>query len=280
MSMTPNGGRGRPSSDRRASYPALGEVSLSALPPYRLPPRAVVITDTSDTEKTLEMPPRARARASAPSPDASLEILPEDILEEEPARCTTSSVAPTSVDITLPPMPLLRAMSADASLEIYSEVLVLPRRRLGGMVAAVMVCAGAILGAALVRLAWPADANATSTTSPRVQAPVAARDAIPTTLPAATPRPDPTPRAQAPVVVAPPRAQPTSNEVPLVDVSTLRSAPLGTIVTASRGALIIDGLYVPGRSAVVKCGKHTARVGWHGRTKTVDVPCSGEVSVP
>ena len=252
----------------------MSEVSIASLPPYRLPPRAARPAppaprslDTSDTDKTLEMPPRPRAVAE--SPDASLEIRAEDILEEEPARCATSSVAPTSMDVTLPPLPRLLPMSADASLELGSEVLTLPRRRLGGMVAAVMVCAGAILGAAVVRLAWPADANATSTSTARTPTPATAVLALPAPSPAAPLAP-----------LAPPRATPTANqEVPLVDVSSLRRAPLGTIVTTSRGALIVDGAYVPGRSVVVKCGKHKARVGWHGRTKTVEVPCSGEVSV-
>ena len=247
----------------------MSEVSIASLPPYRLPPRPALL-DTSDTDKTLELP---RSRAVATSPDASLEIRAEDILDEEPARCATSSVAPTSMDVTLPPLPRLLPMRADASLELASEMVALPRRRLGGMVAAVMVCAGAILGAAMVRLAWPADANATATATVRAPTPVAAAVvATATSAAAALPAPAPSPVA--------PRAKLAPNQdVPLVDVSSLPRAPLGTIVTTSRGALIVDGAYVAGRSVVVKCGKHTARVGWRGRTKTVEVPCSGEVSV-
>ena len=342
MSTAPNGGQRRPSSDRRSSYPAQREIELAVVPPYTLapppprrslpPPRLAapppalrrvpappVRPDTSDTDKTLEMPPK-RPRAWAKSADMLVEIRAEDIVEVQAAHvaCTsatpnatqeirvddvlevieaaplppvlaprhvqTPSFAPTSVDVTLPPM------KADWTLELMSEVRLLPRRRLGGMVAAVMVCAGAILGAALVRLAWPGDANATSATSTMATTAQITVTAATTVTPPATMIATASTNAPAPARTIPtvttgaaprPSAKPTpAKTIPLVDVSSLPRAPLGTIVAAGRGPLFVDNTYVNGRSMVVKCGSHKVRVGWTARTRTVEVPCSGEVRVP
>ena len=98
------------------------------------------------------------------------------------------------------------------------------------------------------------------------------------------------PRSGEPAVVAASPRAPSKNDArhvapppplapPTIDVKSLPTATLGTIVGPARRAISVDGARESGTTALVACGKHVVHVGRSSRPRTVDVPCGGQVVV-
>ena len=128
----------------------------------------------------------------------------------------------------------------------YDTALVLPRRKLGWYVVTA-------LGLALVVLLLAA-VQGTSRSSDSPARPAAAT---------------PAPKAAEPSSPVPAIASPT----PASTVGTLR---LDTTVEGQR--VFVDGVALRASAALVQCGPHEVSMG-AGRTRTIDVPCGGEVTV-
>ena len=129
----------------------------------------------------------------------------------------------------------------------YDTAMVLPRRRLGWVVvAAVGVSLGVLLVAAVQTPSRPDEAAGRAV--------------------AAAPGPKSVePSSPLPAPVAP---------SPASTVGTLR---LDTSVEAQR--VFIDGVALSASAALLRCGPHEVAMGSIGRTRTIDVPCGGEVTV-
>ncbi|HEX3343905.1 MAG TPA: hypothetical protein VHS09_04995 [Polyangiaceae bacterium] len=125
----------------------------------------------------------------------------------------------------------------------YDTAIVLPRRRLGWVVVATVCGAAGVLFLALVQGTAPS------------AAPVAA--ATPAARPAE--RPSTTPAVTTPT--------------PASTVGTLR---LDETVEGQR--VFVDGVALSAPAALLQCGPHEVAMG-SGRTRTIDVPCGGEVTV-
>ena len=126
----------------------------------------------------------------------------------------------------------------------YDTAIVLPRQRLGWIVVAVV---GAALGAlllAVVQSPAPATLRVSSVTSP-------AKPAEPT----------------IPVLAA-------TAPMPASTVGTLRLDP-----TVEGQRVFVDGVALSAPAALLRCGPHDVAMGSIGRTRTIDVPCGGEVTV-
>ncbi|HEY5243329.1 MAG TPA: hypothetical protein VIJ22_17735 [Polyangiaceae bacterium] len=126
----------------------------------------------------------------------------------------------------------------------YDTAIVLPRRRLGWLVVAAIGGALAVLLLAVVQ----------SPTPPTVQASAAA----PSVRPAGP---------SSPVVAA-------TTPTPASTVGTLR---LDETVEGQR--VFVDGVALSAPAALLHCGPHEVAMGSVGRTRTIDVPCGGEVTV-
>jgi hypothetical protein len=135
----------------------------------------------------------------------------------------------------------------------YDTAIVLPRRKLGPYVVGVVGAALALLALAVVLGA-------------RSEAPV------PVTAAAA-------PSNAVPAAVVPPTAvvpsQPTPAPVtPMATTGTLR------IDSSAEGQRVfVDGVALSATAALLRCGPHDVAVGSVGRTRSIDVPCGGEVTV-
>jgi len=133
----------------------------------------------------------------------------------------------------------------------YETAIVLPRRKLGGwVVAAVGICVAVLALAVIESVPRGEPARA-----------VAAN--------AAQPERTPAPAAQ-PAVPAP-AAQP-SDSVPTVGTLLIDSSVDGHRV-------FVDGVPLSAPAAMMKCGPHEVAIGSLGRTRTIEVPCGGEVTV-
>lgn len=80
------------------------------------------------------------------------------------------------------------------------------------------------------------------------------------------------PPAITPVEEAPP-------PVPVVAVSSLPRASVGTVIGAEGHRLWVDGHLADSFTAVVACGRHTVKVGSAGIDRDVDVPCGEGIAV-
>jgi hypothetical protein len=92
--------------------------------------------------------------------------------------------------------------------------------------------------------------------------------------PAVPPPPAPSaaiaPPAQAP---APPAAAaPAPADTPTTGTLRLQRP-------AAPGKVWLDGDKISAASASVACGKHQLKIGPHGKPRTVDIPCGGELKV-
>ena len=85
--------------------------------------------------------------------------------------------------------------------------------------------------------------------------------------------------ARAPSNIGARPLAPPPPTLPTIDVRSLPTAMLGTIVGPARRAISVDGTRESGSTALVTCGKHVVHVGRSGRPRTVDVPCGGRVAV-
>jgi hypothetical protein len=165
----------------------------------------------------------------------TVELRPEDVIDVfDPSRPRPESVAPVG----------------------YDTAIVLPRRRLGPYVVAVV---GAALGVLLLAVVQ----GARSQPAPPVTA----------VGPAAAPAAAPAPQPVSPTVVA--QAQPAAAPAaPAATTGTLR------IVASAEGQRVfVDGVELSATAALLRCGPHDIAVGSVGRTRSIDVPCGGEVTV-
>jgi hypothetical protein len=126
----------------------------------------------------------------------------------------------------------------------YDTAIVVPRQRLGWVVLAVVGIALAVLVLAVVQ----------GTSPPAVRASAA--------VPAAK-----TAEPSSPVLAA-------TTPAPASTVGTLRLDPS---VEAQR--VFVDGVALSASPALLRCGPHDVAMGSIGRTRTIDVPCGGEVTV-
>jgi hypothetical protein len=181
-------------------------------------------------------------------PMKTVELAPEDVLEifdpERPHR--PSSIAPVG----------------------YDTAIVLPRRRLGNIVLGVITASCLLIAAAALHgLSRPSDDRArlaAATPQPTVagttsEAPGVTATAVTTTV-AFSP---------SPALVAP--SAPPSNDA---TVGTLRVDP-----QAAGHRVWVDGVVLTAGAALVRCGEHQVKVGSSGRTRTIDVPCGGDITV-
>jgi hypothetical protein len=127
----------------------------------------------------------------------------------------------------------------------YDTAMVLPRRRLGWVVVGSV---GVAVGVLLVALVQSASAPA----APAVAAAPAARPAEPSSSPVAAP----------------------TTPAPASTVGTLRLDP-----TVEGQRVFVDGVALSATAALLRCGPHDVAMGSLGRTRTIDVPCGGEVTV-
>ena len=208
------------------------------------------------------------ALAKSRDANATQEIRANDILEVVDVARGPESVAPLAFDV-VPPEGWAahwgaRAPRDEGARGLSTAQIVLPKRRLGWVVVSAMIAAATILAAAAVRFAWRSGidgGDATATVAPTT----------PTQVP-------PMPRALPTTTTATDAAK-ASGAVPLVDIATLPVArTTGTIVAPPRSRLFVDGALVHGASSVVKCGKHSVKLG-AARARRVEVPCGGELSV-
>jgi hypothetical protein len=197
-------------------------------------------SDTLAAQRTIERPPTM-----------TVELAPEDVLEIfDPKRPRNpSSIAPVG----------------------YDTVVFLPRRRLGNVVLGVVTAACLVIAAAAVRgFSRPQDSKA----SPAAAAAGATATGEPSTTrdPSAPSRPrdDTGASASWSAPTGAQAAQPKSD----ARVGTLRVDP-----QAEGHRVWVDGIVLTAEAALVRCGEHQVRVGSAGRTRTIDVPCGGEITV-
>ena len=205
------------------------------------------------------------ALATARDANATQEIRANDILEVVEVARGPESVAPLAFDV-VPAEGWAAHWNAPRDEDargLSTAQIVLPKRRLGWLVASAMIAAATVLAAAAVRLAWRSGLDGGDAT-------VAVAPMTPTQV-ASTPRATPTTNATD--------AAKAKSTVPLVDISSLPvAATTGTIVAPPRSRLVVDGALVRGASSVVKCGKHSVKLG-AAKAQRVDVPCGSELSV-
>jgi len=130
----------------------------------------------------------------------------------------------------------------------YDTAFLLPRRRLGAYVVVALGIAGMVLVLAALR---------SLPTAPR-------NSKAPATDGLTSPRP-----------AEPPDTSPTSavTPAPASTVGTLRLES----VDAQR--VTVDGVALSASAALLRCGPHEVAMGFPPRTRTIDVPCGGEVTV-
>jgi hypothetical protein len=140
-----------------------------------------------------------------------------------------------------------RKPSSIAPVGIDSAIF-LPRHRLGRYVVAALAVSLAVLV-------------------------LAALESIPSSRPQLQPVAvaTPSPRAPDPLPVAPP--MPPTTPPPASTIGTLR---LDTSVEAQR--VFVDGVALQASAALLRCGPHEVAMG-SGHTRTIEVPCGGEVTV-
>jgi len=126
----------------------------------------------------------------------------------------------------------------------YDTAIVLPRQRFGWIVVAVVGLALGVLVLALVQ----------SPSAPAVRASAV----LPTARTAE-------PSSPVPAVTTP---------APASTVGTLRLDP-----TIEGQRVFVDGVVLSASAALLRCGPHDVAMGSIGRTRTIDVPCGGEVTV-
>jgi hypothetical protein len=130
----------------------------------------------------------------------------------------------------------------------YDTAILLPRTHLARYVVGALAVALVILIAAAVQ----------GLSSPP---PVAARAVAPL------------PVSVVPAVPPGPAALP-SVPAPAPTIGTLRLDD-----TAEGQRVLLDGVVLSATAAIVRCGPHEVAVGPTGRTRSIDVPCGGEVTV-
>jgi hypothetical protein len=210
--------------------------------------------------------------------ETTQELLAADVVEvmQQPPRgpdYSASSIAPVGID--LPPMRAPR-MSEDEQEEYNPtrELRAIPRRRLAPVVVgAVGVCAVILLAAGVVQMSRSGDtpvANAAQRTTVTIASKPTATSmstSISTSTTNSIPAPKPTPMAVAP-------APATTSATVGGDAPTT-----GTILLGHAGRVWLDGKRLTGTAALVRCGSHRIKLGAYAKSRPIDVPCGGEVTV-
>ncbi len=225
------------------------------LPPKNAPRAATLVgefraVDEQESIRTLEVP-------VVPVPYATEEILVDDILEE-------LVVAPTVASVLPPPVtPPRRTMGSSAPMTSRP-------RSIGPWIAG-GVAIGVLVSLSVAVLARVVD---TRTPYPRTHVDVvqaAGRSASTATPAAASPAKPP---------------QSASGDVPSVRVDTLPIVPStrGTLTFSTQAhghRVYVDGVVLGESDGLidVRCGKHAIKVGSHGDTVDVDVPCGSAILV-
>jgi hypothetical protein len=159
-----------------------------------------------------------------------------------PPDCTQELQSDDVIEVFDP----LRPRTSTVPVAYETIQWILPRRRLAPFVVGVVALACGLILAATAR----------SLGSSRARAPAAS--------PAA---------AAPPTEVASPAHAPATVD-PASSVGVLRVDP-----GADGQHLTVDGVPQAVPAAVVRCGPHEVAVGGAGRSRTIDVPCGGEVTV-
>jgi hypothetical protein len=182
-------------------------------------------------------------------------------LPRSPLADDSDALAAARTLLRLPDAPT-QELSADDVIEVvdpnrriaslapvgYDTAFILPRRKLGPYVVGVLAVALCVLVVAAFQ-GLPSRHD------------VGARAGSP--LPVATTR-----------VVDAPATGPAAAPAPAATVGTLR---LDASVEGQR--VFVDGVALSATAAIVRCGPHDVAVGSAGRTRSIDVPCGGEVTV-
>jgi hypothetical protein len=148
---------------------------------------------------------------------------------------------------------------ADATFQILLETPLLPKRRLGWVLATLLALAIGVLAAAVT--ATKGDGRGVAVAAP--QYPEAKSSRASTSPAKAGGRP----------------MNAGANGVPELAVDALPHAPVGTVTGSPEHRLYVDGTLMHGTSALVRCGMHTVQVGSMGKPQAVLVPCGSEVVV-
>jgi hypothetical protein len=179
------------------------------------------------------------------------------------------------VGIDLPPM--RAGQTPEDEQDEYNptaELPAIPRRRLAPVViGAVGACALILLaaGAAQLTRSDTDSANAAAQTTVTIAskpASTATSNAATARIPAPppAPAPAPSPAAKSPFAATTP-----------ADAADAPST--GTILFAHPGKVWLDGKRLTGTSALVRCGSHRIKLGLYAKSRAIDVPCGGEVTV-
>lgn len=229
-----------------------------------------------DVLEVLDAPPPMRARAGS-----TQELLASDVVEvvqppSRPREYSASSIAPVGID--LPPLrPPATSTEEQEEYNPTRELRAMQRRHLGPVVvAAVAVCAVILLAAGINRFSRADDTRANAAQQTTVT--IASK---PASTPATTTKPAtlaPTTAAPKPISASTPTPTPTPTSK---STSTVASdAPsTGTILFDRPGKVWLDGKRLSGTSAMVRCGSHRVKLGPFAKSRAIDVPCGGEITV-
>jgi hypothetical protein len=183
----------------------------------------------------------ARTILREPTGNSTLELRPDDVIEVVDHNNKPTSLAPVG----------------------YETVYVLPRRKLGRYVVLSMALSlGVLVFAAVHGIARPE--SGTQRTRSATSAVAVAAHASDTTRP-------------LPAVVAPLPAPAPSHAAPVAPAATVGTLRIDESVEGQR--IFVDGVPLTATAALLRCGPHDVAVGSTGRTRTIDVPCGGEVTV-
>jgi hypothetical protein len=182
----------------------------------------------------------ARTQLFVPG-NKTVEILAGDVIEVYDPNRRPESVAPVG----------------------YDTAIVLPRRKLGGyVVAAVGICVAVLALAVIESMPRAEPARTAAATAPQSGRPF-------------DPRAEST--AAPPVVAHPAPAAAPAAQLPAEPVPTVGTLLIDSSVDGHR--VFVDGVALSAPAAMIKCGPHEVAIGSLGRTRTIEVPCGGEVTV-
>jgi hypothetical protein len=169
-----------------------------------------------------------------------------------PGNNTVEIVAGDVIEVYDPSRPNRRAESV--APVGYETAIVLPRRKLGGYVVAAVGMCVAVLGLAVFESVPRSDgAHAVA---------------------AAAPPPGRTFDTRVEPIA---NAAPPATAAPVVPPATVGTLLIDSSVDGHR--VFVDGVPLSAPAAMIKCGPHEVAIGSLGRTRTIEVPCGGEVTV-
>jgi hypothetical protein len=203
------------------------------------------------------MQPSNRVRTYL-DPDA-VGPLPRSVMaddSDELAAARTLLLVPGNTTIEIRPDDVLEVVDPNRPNSVapvgYDTAIILPRNRTGRWVLVGLAGALAVLIVA---------ALATTSRSPDAPLHAASAPAAPTAV---------TPER----VIAPPPAAPVVQPEPASTVGTLLVDS-----TTDGQRVLVDGVVLTTTAALLRCGRHEVSVGSGGHTRTIEVPCGGEVTV-